>query len=80
MQKIILWKEIDLLVCRKDVGIFFKSTFYEQALYLLSKICLKAYRHYFNLYSETSDLRTEVRGDFNIHGTKFFYNDTLPQK
>ena len=25
-------------------------------------------------------LRTEVRGDFNIHGTKFFYNAVFHQK
>ena len=25
-------------------------------------------------------LRTEVRGDFNIHGTKFFYNAVFYQK
>ena len=25
-------------------------------------------------------LRTEVRGDFNIHGTKYFYNAVLHQK
>ena len=37
MQKIILWKEIDLLVCRKDVGIFFKSTFHEQAVHAIVK-------------------------------------------
>ena len=33
-----------------------------------------------NVHESFDHLRTKVRGDFNIHGTKYFYNAVLHQK
>ena len=54
-------------------GNYFLTTQPNYSLYLQSYFDYRFDLMRFIVLVKTS-LRTEVRGDFNIHGTKFFYN------